>query len=317
VIALNGIAKDFGRGRVLDEIDLRIDSGESVAIVGESGAGKTTLGRILLHLLSPSAGTYTFDGQDILGLSGGSLRAWRRQVQAVFQNPQAALNPRSPVERLVTEPIEITGRLSSRERGLRASELLEMVGLPRRALRRYPHQLSGGQRQRVAIARALSTNPRFIVLDEPVSSLDVSLKAQILNLLKDLGSRLHVAYAYITHDLATVPYLCDRVYVLYRGLIFEHLHSRELVTYGDNPYTRMLLQSVLTIDGRRSLDARDSAPEWLSSVPRPACPFSFRCAWVADECRVKFPTLQTVGADWVSRCHFAGRLGERNPSGGA
>lgn len=313
MIKLEGIQKDFGRGKVLDQIDLEIGAGESVAIVGESGAGKTTLGRILLRLIRPSAGTYTFDGQDVFALSGRSLLDWRRQAQAVFQNPQTALNPRIVVERLITEPIEVSQRLSSQERASRATELLNMVGLPTRVLRRYPHQLSGGQRQRVAVARALSTRPRFIVLDEPVSALDVSLKAQILNLLKDLRDQLHIAYAYITHDLATVPYLCDRVYVLYQGLVFEHLQSADLASYGQNPYTRTLLQSVLTIDERRSLETRDNAVDWFRPVNRPACPFSPRCPLVADVCRVEFPALRHVGPDWSSRCHFAGALTDASP----
>jgi ABC-type glutathione transport system ATPase component len=304
MILLSGIEKDFGRGKVLDAIDLTIESGESVAIVGESGAGKTTLGRILLRLQRPSAGTYTFDGQDVFGLSGGSLRTWRRQVQAVFQNPTASLNPRAPVVRLVTEPIDVLTHLSSRERASKATQLLEMVGLSERILRSYPHQLSGGQRQRVAIARAISTNPRFIVLDEPVSSLDVSLKGQIVNLLKDLRDTLHIAYAYITHDLATVPYLCDRVYVLYRGLIFEQLQSTALAIDAKNPYTRMLADSVLTIDKRRLLESRRSTTDWLHPVSRPACPFSPRCPLAAEECRASFPSLRPVAPGWSSRCHF-------------
>jgi oligopeptide/dipeptide ABC transporter ATP-binding protein len=308
MIVLTGIEKDFGRGKVLDAIDLRIDAGESVAIVGESGAGKTTLGRILLRLQRPSAGTYTFDGQDVFELSGRSLRAWRRQVQAVFQNPTASLNPRTQIEWLITEPIDLLDRLTSRERSSRAAELLEMVGLPARIIHAYPHQLSGGQRQRVAIARAISTKPRFIVLDEPVSSLDVSLKGQIINLLKDLRETLHIAYAYITHDLATVPYLCDRVYVLYRGLIFEQLKSRELAAHAENPYTRMLVDSVLTIDQRRPLETRKGSMDWLRPVARPACPFSPRCPWVAETCRQAFPALRTIRSDWMSRCHFQRRM---------
>jgi ABC-type glutathione transport system ATPase component len=250
MIQLRSISKAFHKSYAVRNVDLDVESGEAVAVVGESGAGKSTLGRILLRLMDPTSGSYTFDGVDVLAKSASELRAWRRQVQAVFQNPVASLNPRLQICRLVTEPYEVADRLTARERLLMAEELLGVVGLRSDLARRYPHQLSGGQCQRVVIARAISTKPRFIVLDEPVSSLDVSLKAQILNLLKDIRERQGVAYIYITHDLGSVPFLADRVHFMNNGEVVEMASTLGMHQRVQHPYSRALLASVLTLEPR-------------------------------------------------------------------
>jgi peptide/nickel transport system ATP-binding protein len=313
VIVLERVAKRFGARAALDGIDLEIREGESVAFVGESGSGKTTLGRILLRLVEPTAGRYRFDGQDVFALRGAPLRAWRRQVQAVFQNPLLSLNPRLRIERLVTEPVAVVEGLARRRMAARAAELLELVGLPPDVGRRYPHQLSGGQRQRVAIARAVSIRPRFVVLDEPVSALDVSIRGQILNLLQDLRRQFSMTVAYITHDLATMRHVCERAYVLYRGTVMEELDAGRLSTAPDNPYTRLLLRSVLTVGHRAAMPGED----WVHETAEPAaCPFAARCPEAAPICRHEPPPVRELSAGWRSRCHFAGRHEDRHPSSG-
>jgi oligopeptide/dipeptide ABC transporter ATP-binding protein len=310
VIVLESIGKRFAGQPALEGVSLEIRAGESVAFVGESGSGKTTLGRILLRLVEPSAGRYLFEGQDVFALEGAGLRAWRRSVQAVFQNPLLSLNPRLRVDRLVTEAVEAVEGLSRRELPVRAAELLELVGLPPDLGGRYPHQLSGGQRQRVAIARAVSIRPRFLVLDEPVSALDVSIRGQILNLLKDLRHRFGMTLAYITHDLATMRHVCERAYVLYRGLVMEELDAARLCSAPDHPYTRLLLGAVLSV-GRR---ARLPGDEWVpEAAGASACPFAPRCPEADAVCGRERPALASLAGPagtWRSRCHFAGRHGE-------
>jgi oligopeptide/dipeptide ABC transporter ATP-binding protein len=311
MIELTGITKRFGARTALDGVDVRIRAGESVAFVGESGSGKTTLGRILLRLIEPTAGRYLFEGQDVFALRGPALRAWRRQVQAVFQNPLLSLNPRLRIDRLVTEPLEVFEGLSRRDLPRRAGELLEIVGLPPDVGRRYPHQLSGGQRQRVAIARALSIRPRFLVLDEPVSALDVSIRGQILNLLQDIRRGFGITMAYITHELATMRQVCERACVLYRGTVMEELAADRLAAAPDNPYTRLLRRSVLTVGRRAELPGEEWVHERSVSA---GCPFLSRCPEAASRCEHERPTLTPLGPDWRSRCHFAGRH-DRLPEG--
>ena len=244
MIQLSGIEKEYGRLSVLHDIDFHLEDGESVALVGESGAGKTTLSRILLKLVMPTRGKYLFDDCDVSQLTGKALRSWRYKVQAVFQNPTSSLNPRMRIDKLITEPIEARSPLRGAERQRVAMELLDAVGLATDLSDRYPHQLSGGQQQRVAIARAIGPRPRLIILDEPVSSLDVSVKAQVLNTLRDLRKERQIAYVYVTHDLATVPYLCERAYVMYKGWVVEEIGTADLAKGAVNPYTQMLLASV-------------------------------------------------------------------------
>lgn len=304
VIELQGIRKRFGAMTALGDVSIQISPGEAVAVVGESGSGKTTLGRILLRLINPDAGRYLFEGCDVLRLRGSNLKRWRRDVQAVFQNPWQSLNPRLRVDYLITEPLAAVKGLSEREFTSKAGDLLELVGLPAQLGRRYPHQLSGGQRQRVAIARAVSVHPKFIVLDEPASALDISVRAQILNLLKSLIAQFGITVLYITHDLATVPYLCSRAYVLYQGLVFEQLSARNLVSQPDNPYAKMLLDSVLRVGVKTPLP--DPSQEVLVDRPIEGCPFAPRCPHVQLRCRELESELIQIQAAWQSRCHFAG-----------
>ena len=303
MITLTGVSKNFGAHRALQAIEMQIAEGESVAFVGESGSGKTTLGRVLLGLMRPTTGQYLFEGQDVFSLGGEALRAWRRQVQPVFQNPSLALNPRLRIDRLITEPVEVFEGLTRRELPSKAVELLDLVGLPPELAQRYPHQLSGGQRQRVAIARAVSVRPRFLVLDEPVSALDVSIRSQTLNLLSDLRARFGMTIAYITHDLATVQHMCERAYVLYRGTVMEELSAQDLSARPDNPYTRTLLASVLTVGRKAILPTAD----WVDDVmPAGGCPFTGRCPERAPVCERDLPPLSPLWGAWRSRCCFAG-----------
>lgn len=308
MIELSGISKLYRNGShthaALFDVSIRVEAQEAVAIVGESGAGKTTLARILLKLIDPSSGSYRYEGRDVISMSAGATRAWRREVQAVFQNPASSLNPRLPIDVLITEPLESTGGLGRFGRRKRAVELLEMVGLPPAMASRYPHQLSGGQRQRVAIARALSSRPKVLILDEPLSALDVSVRAQVLDLLVDLRQKLGVTYVYVTHDLATVGVLCDRAYVLYAGRVFEQVRTADLLRRPDNPYTRLLLESVPSL---RIRHLPELGVEFeTEDQSRAGCRFGKRCKHTQPVCLQVEPTLMMVGGGWWSRCHFAG-----------
>jgi oligopeptide/dipeptide ABC transporter ATP-binding protein len=311
VIELAGISKFYRKGNrtqaALLNVDIRVEMGEAVAILGESGAGKTTLARILLKLTAPSAGSYRYEGRDVLGMSAKATRTWRRDVQAVFQNPVSSLNPRLRIDVLVAEPFEFTsGRFSRLDRRRRAGELLEMVGLPSEVASRYPHQLSGGQRQRVAIARALSSSPKVVILDEPLSALDVSVRAQILELLIELRRTMNITYVYITHDLATVGVLCSRAYVLYSGRVFEEGGTEALLQRPDNPYSRSLLDAVPSIVVRRLPEHKAALEAESEGVP--GCRFAARCQHTQLVCLDSEPRLATLGDGRSSRCHFAGSV---------
>ena len=315
MIELDGIVQRFGDKTVLHGVDLHVAEGESVAVIGESGSGKTTIGSILLRLLSPTAGTYRFAGEDALRPRGRELRYWRRNAQAVLQDPWQALNPRLRIGRLVTEPVQVAEGLSRKRCEARAAELLDDVGLPGDVARRFPRELSGGQRQRVAIARAISTRPRLLVLDEPVSALDVSLRAQILNLLRRLVRDSGTTVVYITHDLATVSYLCSRAYVLYQGTVMEELSTSQLAAAPDNPYTNRLASSVLRLGQDRTVSGR---PMSRRTPPGAGCPFAVRCEYAEAVCSTQMPELAVISGrddDWRSRCHFAGTLRKEPVSG--
>ena len=254
LLDVRGLVRHFalrgGNGRVtaVDDVSLSLAPGETLGIVGESGCGKSTLARLILRLIEPSAGSVTFDGDDLLSLSAAALRRKRRDMQIVFQDPYASLDSRMTVRAIVAEPLEIHGIGRTADRAARVAELMDLVGMPRAALSRYPHEFSGGQRQRIAIARAIALEPKLLILDEPVSALDVSIQSQILNLLHDLKARLGLSCIFISHDLGVVEYMSDRVAVMYRGKIVEIAAADAIFANPVHPYTRTLIAAVPDID---------------------------------------------------------------------
>ncbi len=296
--------------RAVDGVDLDVGRGEIVGLVGESGSGKTTLGRAILRLVEPTAGTVRFDGIDVLALRSRELRALRRRMQVIFQDPSAALNPMMRVGSLVGEPLAIHGLARGRERRRRVLALLEEVGLDPALVDRRPGELSGGQRQRVMIARALAVRPEFVVCDEPVASLDVSVQAQVINLLVELQRRHGIAYLFIAHDLALVGHLCDRVAVMYLGRIVETGPAGELLAGPAHPYTRALLAAVPPPDPALARGRTAPLPGDLPSpvdVP-PGCRFHPRCPFAEERCRREEPALVPRGPGRFVACHLADRL---------
>jgi peptide/nickel transport system ATP-binding protein len=292
-----------GHVRAVDGVSLAVGTGETVALVGESGCGKTTVGRSVLRLVEPCGGSVRFAGEELLGLPPPELRRVRRAMQMVFQDPMTALDPRMRVRELLTEGLDAHGiGANAAERTLRAQDLLERVRLPAEHLGRYPHELSGGQRQRIGIARALSVEPRLIVLDEAVSALDVSIQAQILNLLSELQAELGITYLFITHDLSVVRYLAVRVAVMYLGQLVEEAATEALFAEPLHPYTRGLLAAIPSLDPEvRRIEARV-----LGDVPSPAnppsgCRFHTRCPEVFARCPREAPPWYRIGDRGV-RC---------------
>jgi oligopeptide/dipeptide ABC transporter ATP-binding protein len=304
-LAASGLSKTFPARRgtqgraALFPVDLSLDRGRTLGVVGESGSGKTTLGRCLLRLVEPTTGRVTIAGTDVTALRGKDLRRFRCRATMVFQDPGASLNPRLRVGTLVSEPLIIHGLCTRREAPGRAAEMLEQMGLPASAARRYPHELSGGQRQRVAIARALATRPEFLVADEPVSALDVSIQAQILNLLAEVRDGIGLTMVFISHDISVVRWIADSVAVFYRGLLVEAGPGRDVLASPLHPYTRLL---------RDSAPSRGKAPP--AAVPEPApppeacCPFAPRCDRVRPDCMDGMPALVAAAPDRNVRCRF-------------
>ena len=293
--------------KAVDDVSLTVAAGETVGLVGESGCGKTTLGRAIIRLIEPTAGQIYFHGEAITSLSGGELRRRRRKFQMIFQDPYGSLNPRMTVEQIVGEAIDIHHLAeSSSARRKRIMELLEAVGLNSTHIQRYPHEFSGGQRQRIGIARALAVEPKLIVCDEPVSALDVSVQAQIINLLQDLQQRHGIAYLFIAHDLAVVEHISRRVMVMYLGKIVEIAEAKELVRNPKHPYTVALLSAVPVVDPaskRQRLVLAGDVPSPIN--PPPGCTFHPRCPLVQDICRVEMPPLRELSpGHWVA-CHVA------------
>ena len=296
--------------RAVDGVTFDIREGETLGLVGESGCGKSTTGRAILRLIEPTGGAVRFDGRELTALPAEELRQARRQMQMIFQDPYASLNPRMSVGQVIREPLDLH-RLGDRaERRRRVRELLDLVGLGPEFADRYPHQLSGGQRQRVGIARAIATNPRFIVADEPISALDVSIQAQVVNLLADLKRQLGLTYLFIAHDLAMVRYLSDRVAVMYLGRIVE-LAGRDTVFRRPlHPYTRALLSSVPVPDPDRAPGRDGILPGDLPSPADPpaGCRFHPRCPFATDACRQQDPLLRELGVGGRAHlvaCHHA------------
>ena len=323
LLEVAGLRKDYpvrrgfllrqqGTVQALAGVDLTLKRGECLALVGESGSGKTTLGRCALRLVEPTAGKIVFDGEDLLALAGDELRRRRRRFQMVFQDPYGSLDPRQRVGSIVEEPLEIHSGLGRKEREARAAELLRLVGLAPELAGRYPHELSGGQRQRVGIARALAPEPELLVADEPVSSLDVSVRGQVLDLLAGLSERLGLSMLLISHDMAAVERLADRVAVMYLGRIVELAPRDGLFRRPLHPYTASLLSAVPVADPGRSRDRIVLQGDPPSPVePPPGCPFHPRCPSARPRCGAERPELALVPGSppgHLAACFYPGEI---------
>jgi peptide/nickel transport system ATP-binding protein len=301
--------RHIGDIKAVDDVSLEIQRGETLGLVGESGCGKSTLGRAILRLYEPTEGRILFDGQDITHLGEAELRPLRRRMQMIFQDPFASLNPRHSVGRIVSEPLRVHGLMGRRQSGRRVRELLEIVGLPADAGSRYPHEFSGGQRQRIGLARSLALNPDFIVCDEPVSALDVSIQAQIVNLLEALQRDFDLTYLFIAHDLAVVRHISDRIAVMYLGSIVEVSPAEELYSNPLHPYTISLLSAVPIPDPeveheRETILLAGDLPS--PANPPQACRFHTRCPYVQEtRCRTEVPELRKLESGHFAACHWA------------
>ena len=291
--------------KAVDGVSLMVAAGEAVGLVGESGCGKSTLGRSVLRLLEPTSGRIFFDGQDITTLGARALRPLRRQFQMIFQDPFHSLNPRMTVGQSIGEALVIHGLGNSEAaRQTRVAELLQSVGLTPDVADRFPHQFSGGQRQRIGIARALAVEPRLIVCDEPVSALDVSVQAQVINLLQDIQRDRGLAYLFISHDLAVVEHLCQRIVVMYLGRVVESGPAHSIVRNPQHPYTQVLLSAVPTVNPSAKLDRILLSGDVPSPIHPPSgCPFHPRCPVAESRCRTERPEFRTVAHGHQAACH--------------
>ena len=302
------LRRQVGAVKAVDGVSFEIYRGETLGLVGESGSGKSTIGRVMLQLDHATAGTVTFDDIDLTTISGEKLRKVRPRMQMVFQDPHASLNPRMTVASIIGEPLKEHRAAKGAERRERIEELLRLVGLEPTHANRYPHEFSGGQRQRIGIARAIALNPEFIVCDEPIAALDVSIQSQVVNLLENLQTHLGLTYLFISHDLSMVRHIADRVAVLYLGKIMEMADVETIYTDPKHPYTKALLSAVPVPDPevestRKRIILEGDIPS--PADPPPGCPFNTRCPVAQDRCVTEVPEWrQLPGGQWVA-CHFA------------
>ncbi len=305
LLEIDDLKVHFGAVKAVDGVSFSVERGRTLGLVGESGCGKSTTGYALLQLIKPTAGRVIYDGTDICKVDGASLRKLRRKMQIIFQDSHASLNPRMPIGDLVGEALDIHGLFPGSARAGRIRELLEMVGLAEHLIERYPHELSGGQAQRIAICRALAVEPELIVCDEPVSALDVSIQAQIVNLLQDLQERLGLTYIFISHDLSVVRHMSDRIAVMYLGKIVELANKNEIYTAPAHPYTKALMSAVPIPDP----DAETQRQRIIlqGDLPNPAdppsgCRFRTRCPIAVDACAATDPPPQPLGPGHWAKC---------------
>jgi oligopeptide/dipeptide ABC transporter ATP-binding protein len=316
VLEIEGLKKHFpikkgflrrttGHVFAVDGVSLTIHEGEAVGLVGESGCGKSTVGRVILRLIEPTGGMIRIGGEDIRGLSKSELKPFRRQMQIIFQDPYSSLNPRMSAGDIVGEPLSTHGIASGRKREEMVAKLFDRVGLSRAQMRNFPHQFSGGQRQRIGIARALALNPKLIICDEPVSALDVSIQAQVINLLMDLQRDLGLSYLFISHNLSVVEHITQRIAVMYLGKIVEYADKTTIFTKAAHPYTEALLSAVPVPDPkirRKKIVLQGDVPSPVK--PPSGCHFHTRCPYVVDRCKVEVPALREIAPRQFVACHL-------------
>lgn len=308
VIEVKNLKKYFTTPRgvlhAVDDVTLSIEKGKTLGVVGESGCGKSTLGRTIIHLLDKTEGQILLNGKDVSDVKGVELRKAREKMQIIFQDPYSSLDPRKTVEDTIREPLAVSKRYKRKEIDEITSELMEFVGIDARLQRAYPHELDGGRRQRVGIARALALNPDFVVCDEPVSALDVSIQAQVLNLLKKLQQQKGLAYMFVTHDLSVVKHISDDICVMYLGQVVELCPSRELFRRPMHPYTRALLSAIPSIDIHNPMKPEILQGEITSPInPKPGCRFAARCKYATEACHQAQKMEEVEPGHYVTCCH--------------
>ncbi len=300
--------RQVGAVKAVDGVNFFIREGETLGLVGESGCGKSTTGRVVLRLLDATAGEVWFKDRDVMALDKEEMRALRREMQIIFQDPYASLNPRMTVGNIIGEAMEIHGLASGKDKEEKVAKLLETVGLTAQHMRRYPHEFSGGQRQRIGVARALAVDPSLIICDEPVSALDVSIQAQVINLMQDLQNEFGLTYLFIAHDLSVVKHISDRVAVMYLGKIVELADKHELYNNPQHPYTQALLSAIPIPDPNVKRDRIILEGDVPSPVNPPSgCHFHTRCRYAMDICKVEDPEFKDLGGDHFVACHLMDR----------
>ncbi|HWD58267.1 MAG TPA: dipeptide ABC transporter ATP-binding protein [Stellaceae bacterium] len=301
------LRRTVGQVYAVDGVSFSIGEGETLGLVGESGCGKSTVARTVLRLIEPTAGSIRLDGHDVTRLGKSAMRPYRRQMQMIFQDPFSSLNPRMSAGDIVGEPLSVHGLAHGKEKEALTAEIFDQVGLRRSQMRAFPHEFSGGQRQRISIARALALNPRLIVADEPVSALDVSIQAQVINLMMDLQREKRLSYLFIAHDLAVVEHISHRIAVMYLGRIVEYADKKTLFTQPKHPYTEALLSAVPVPNPKLRREKRLLQGDVPSPInPPPGCTFHTRCPYVMARCKVEVPVLKEIAPGHGVSCHLVG-----------